>query len=59
MGSLLYLLKYSLPDLRNIVRELTKVMDQEDEKHYNIMILVLKYVEETRDFGIKLTKIIK
>ena len=50
---LLYLIKFSRPDISNSVRELTKVMDCANEKHFKGLLRVLKYVLSTSDLGIK------
>lgn len=49
---LLYLVKFSQPDISNSVRELTKAMDKATEGHYRSLLRVLKYVLDTRDFGL-------
>ena len=53
VGMLLYLIKFSRPDISNSVRELTKVMDCANEKHFKGLLRVLKYVLSTSDLGIK------
>lgn len=55
VGSLLYLLKHSRPDLSNAVRELTKTMDKAIKRDYELMLKVIKYIEFTKDLGLKLT----
>jgi hypothetical protein len=49
VGSLLYLLKHSRPELSNAVRELSKVMDKANLAHWKMLIRVIKYVELTRN----------
>ena len=44
---LLYLVKFSRPDIRNSVRELSKAMDRATEDHYQSLIRVLKFVMMT------------
>ena len=48
VGSLLYLLKHSRPDLSNCVRELTKVMDGANKAHQKMLYRAIKFVEQTR-----------
>ena len=50
---LLYLVKFSRPDISNSVRELTKAMDCANETHYKALTRVLKYVMSTSDLGLK------
>ena len=52
VGMLLYLVKFSRPDIYNSVRELTKSMRSATESHYQSLIIVLKFVMETQDFGL-------
>jgi len=54
VGSLLYLLKHSRPDLPNAVRELSKVMDQANEGHYKALLRTIKYVSDTRNRELEL-----
>lgn len=46
---LLYLIKYSRPDIANGVRELSKVMDGATFAHYKSMLRVIKFISNTRD----------
>ena len=55
VGTLLYFIKHSRPDIFNSVRELTKAMDRANNKNYKQMLRVIKYVVSTRNFGVKLT----
>lgn len=48
VGSIIYLLKHSRPDLSNSVRGLTKVMDKENYGHRKKLIRVIKYVNDTK-----------
>ena len=41
---LLFLVKYSRPDLANAVRELSKVNDRATENHVKMLLRVMKYV---------------
>jgi len=49
VGSLLYLLKHSRPDLSNSVRELSKVMDRANKAHEKILHRVIRFVEQTKN----------
>jgi len=48
VGSLLYLLKHSRPDLSNSVRELSKVMDRANKAHEKMLYRVIKFVQQTQ-----------
>ena len=48
VGSLLYLLKHSRPDLSNCVRELTKVMDGANPAHQKMLYRAIKFVDQTK-----------
>jgi len=50
---LLYLTKYSHPDISNIVRELSKCMDSATWGTYNELLRVIKFVIDTKAFGLK------
>ena len=52
VGMLLYLVKFSRPEIANSVRELTKAMDKATESHYKSLLRVLKYVMSTQDLGL-------
>jgi hypothetical protein len=49
VGSLLYLLKHSRPDLSNSVRELSKVMDGANKAHQKALFRAIKFVEQTQE----------
>ena len=49
---LLYLVKFSRPDISNSVRELSKAMDRSTDAHYKVLLRVLKYVVRTEDLGL-------
>ncbi len=53
-GMLLYLVKYSRPDIANAVRELTKGMQACSEDDFKEMKRVIKYVLDTKDYGLKM-----
>jgi hypothetical protein len=49
VGMLLYLVKYSRPDIANSVRELSKVMDGAAVHHYKNLLRVIKFVISTKN----------
>ena len=49
VGMLLYLIKYSSPDIANSVRELSKVIDGAIQSHWKSLITAMKYVVETKN----------
>ena len=49
---LLYLVKFSRPDISNSVRELVKAMDKSTEGHYKSLLRAIKYVLTTEDMGL-------
>jgi hypothetical protein len=53
VGMLLYLTKYSQPDISNIVQELSKCMDSASWEAYNELLRVIKFVIDTNFFGLK------
>jgi hypothetical protein len=59
MSILLYLIKYSRPDLENVVRELSKCMDGANLAAYKEMLRVVKFVLDTKDYCLKLNPICK
>jgi hypothetical protein len=50
VGMLLYLTKYSRPDLCNVFRELAKCMDKATKGTYLEMLRVVKFVIDTKNF---------
>jgi hypothetical protein len=54
VGMLLYLVKHSRPDIANVVRELSKVMDGATPAALKEMKRVMKFVLDTRNFGLKI-----
>ena len=52
VGSLLYIVKHSRPDLNNSVRELSKSMDRANEEGYKKLLQVLNFIKYTTDLGI-------
>jgi hypothetical protein len=53
VSMLLYLTKYSQPDINNIVQELSKFMDSATWGAYNELLRVIKLVIDTKTFGLK------
>ena len=49
VGMLLYLVKFSRPDIANSVRELSKVMDGATKGHLKCLLRVIKFVLDTRE----------
>jgi hypothetical protein len=49
VGSLLYLVKHSRPDIANAVHELSKVMDGGTNAHFKMLLRVVKYVVATKE----------
>ena len=54
VGTLLYLVKYTRPDIANAVRELSKGMQEPTLSHMKELKRVLKFVLDTKDYGIKM-----
>lgn len=50
---LLYLVKHSRPDIANPVRELSKVLDGATQKAFKELHRVIKYVLDTKTWGLK------
>ena len=51
---LLYLVKHSRPDIANATRELSKSMDGATEVGFQELLRVIKYVLDTKKYGLKL-----
>ena len=58
VGTLLYLLKHSRPDISNPVRELSKTMNAPVTAHFKEMYKLIKFLLSTKDNGLKF-KLIK
>jgi hypothetical protein len=56
VGTLLYLIKYSRPDISNVVRELAKCMDKATPAAFKEMKCVMRFIVGTKDYGLKITK---
>jgi hypothetical protein len=54
ISMLLYLIKYSRPDLSNAVRELSKRMDRATFGTYQEMLHVVKFVLDTKNYCLKI-----
>jgi hypothetical protein len=54
VGMLMYLVKYSRPDIANATRELTEVLDGATEAHWKAMMRIIKYVFDTKRYSLKL-----
>jgi hypothetical protein len=54
VGSLLFLIKYSRPDISNAVRGLSKVMDGASKHQLKLLYRVIKYVVDTKTKALKL-----
>jgi hypothetical protein len=52
VGMLLYLIKYSRPDIANSVREIAKVMDGPTEQQMKSLFRLIKYVLDTKNMGL-------
>jgi hypothetical protein len=55
VGMLLYLTKYSRSDICNVVRELSKCIDGATIDTYPEMLRVIKFVIDTKMFGLKMS----
>ena len=51
IGMLLYLVKYSRPDIANCVRELAKMSGKATVLNYNQLLRCIKYVDNTKHHG--------
>ena len=50
---LLYLVKHSRPDIVNPVRELSKVLEGATQEAFKLLHCIIKYVLDTKTWGIK------
>lgn len=53
VGMLLFLVKYSRPDIANAVRELSKVNDGTMKAHQKELLRLIKFVVDTKDWMLK------
>lgn len=49
VGMLLYLIKYTQPDIANTIREHTKMMGKATYLHYKSLLMLIKYALDTKD----------
>jgi hypothetical protein len=54
VGMLLFMIKYSRPDLAKVVRELSKCMDGASGTAYKEMSRVMKFVLDTKQYCLKM-----
>ena len=54
VGILLYLVKHTRPDLANVTRDLSKVMDRATEGHWKELRRVITYTMSTQQKGLLL-----
>jgi len=54
VGMLLYLVKHTRPDIANITRELSKVMDKPTKAAMKELHRAIKFVLDTADYGLKI-----
>ena len=54
VGMLLYLIKYSRPDIANVVRELSKCMDKATPAAFKEMKRVMRFVADTKEYGLRI-----
>lgn len=55
VGTLLYMVKHSQPDIANSVCKLSKVIKSGTKNHFKQMIHIVKYIENSKNMGIKLS----
>ena len=55
VGMLLYLVKHSRPDIANPVRELSRTLDGANQAQYKEMLRVIRFVLDTKDYGLRLS----
>ena len=53
MGQLLYLMKYSRPDIANVVRELTRQVKKPSRPAFKELKRLIRFVLDTRDYGLR------
>jgi hypothetical protein len=56
-GTLLYLFKYSRPDIANVAHELAKCMDKATPEAFKEMKRVMRFITRTKDYGLKMAPI--
>jgi hypothetical protein len=55
VGTLLWLMKHSRPDIANAVREASKVMDGATKAHWKYLLRIIKYILSTRNHTLQYT----
>ena len=50
VGSILYLVKHSRPELSNVLLELSKCMDEANMSHYKVFLHAIKYTIDTKSY---------
>ena len=53
IGMLLFLTKFSRPDIANLVCELSKMNDRTNESHLKELLRVIKFVLDTRYWSVR------
>ncbi len=59
VGMLLYLVKHSRPDIANVTRELSKVIDKPTLRAFKELLRAIKFVLDTKKFGLKIAPDLK
>jgi hypothetical protein len=54
VGTLLYQIKYSRPDIANLVQKLSKCMDTATPAAFKEMKRVMRFISATKDFGLRI-----
>jgi len=54
VGSLIYLVKHTRPNLSNSVRELAKVLDSATEAHLKFLVRAIKYTLDTKKYALQM-----
>ena len=54
MNSLIYLLKYSRPELSNTIRELSRYLSGPSEKNKKELIKIMKWIIDNPDIGLRI-----
>ena len=57
VGKMLYLVKHSGPDIANVVRELSKVLDCASDASMKELLRIIKYVLDTKNYGLKIAPV--
>ena len=59
VGSLLYLIKFTRPDISNMTRELSKVMDGATKEHWKSLLKTIRYVIATKSYKLLMETMMK